>query len=110
MRELQDSEGLIAVMHARAPAAPSMVAMLQAQSDRLAAMEQELDKAQRSLNERKVIERAKGVLMAQMGVTEENAYKMLRKAAMDLNRRISEVAETILALPNPQEVLHGLKP
>ena len=42
---------------------------------RLASMEAELDTARRTLNERKVIERAKGVLMSRMGLTEEAAFR-----------------------------------
>lgn len=77
----------------------SMIALLQEQSARLAGVEGELDKARRTLNERKVIERAKGVLMARFSLSEEAAYKMLRRTAMDQNRRILEVAEAALVLP-----------
>lgn len=78
----------------------SMIAVLQAQSARLAAMEDELEKARRALKERKTIERAKGMLMARLGLTEEAAYKMLRKSSMDQNRCMQDVAEATLALAN----------
>ena len=42
-----------------------------------------------ALDERKVVERAKGILMKQRGMSEEAAYALLRKAAMNDNRRIS---------------------
>lgn len=77
----------------------AVVAMLQDQSDRLTRMENELETARRSLNERKLVERAKGLLMARMGIAEEAAYRMLRQTAMDQNRRIVDVAEAALALP-----------
>lgn len=77
----------------------SIIEVLQAQSDRIAKMETELDSARRALNERKVIERAKGVLMARFNLSEEAAYKMLQKTSMDQNRRLAEVAEAVLALP-----------
>lgn len=86
------SEGI----HARSDA--TLVEMLQAQSERLATMEAELDSARRALNERKTIERAKGILMARRNLSEEEAYKMLRKTAMDQNRRLVEVAEATLSL------------
>ena len=77
----------------------SIVSVLQAQSARLASMESELEKARRTLNERKVIERAKGVLMAHLSLSEEAAYRMLRKTAMDQNRLLIDIAEATLSFP-----------
>lgn len=82
----------------RASAQASMVEMLQAQSERLARMETELGAARRALHERKTIERAKGVLMARLNLSEVDAYKKLQKTAMDQNRRIVDVAESTLSL------------
>jgi len=76
----------------------SIIDVLQAQSQRLASMENELAAARRALHERKTIERAKGILMARFNLTEEAAYKKLRTASMDQNRRLVEVAESALAL------------
>ncbi|MEK8088059.1 nitrate- and nitrite sensing domain-containing protein [Aquabacterium sp. A3] len=81
-------------------AVSSMVELLQAQSSRLASMEAELESAKRALNERKVIERAKGALMSRLGLSEEAAYRALQKAAMDHNKRLVDVAEATLALPD----------
>lgn len=78
----------------------SMVDLLQTQSARLASMEAELDAARRALHERKVIERAKGALMSRLGLTEEAAFRSLQKASMDHNRRLLDVAEATLALPD----------
>lgn len=80
--------------------ASSLLDLLQAQSARLASMEAELDTARRTLNERKVIERAKGVLMSRMGLTEEAAFRALQKTSMDQNRRLLDVAEATLSLPD----------
>jgi len=80
--------------------ASSLLDMLQAQSARLATMEAELETARRTLNERKVIERAKGVLMSRMGLTEEAAFRALQKTSMDQNRRLLDVAEATLSLPD----------
>ncbi|WP_114649245.1 nitrate regulatory protein [Pseudothauera hydrothermalis] len=76
----------------------SVLDMLQAQSRRLQAMSDELHAVRSALNERKVIERAKGLLMAHRGLSEEQAYKMLRQTAMNQGRRLVEVAEATLAL------------
>lgn len=78
----------------------SLVELLQAQSSRLASMEAELESARRALDERKVIERAKGVLMARLGLTEEAAFRALQKTSMDQNRRLRDVAEATLSLPD----------
>jgi hypothetical protein len=78
----------------------SMVELLQTQSQRLASMEVELEAAKRALNERKIIERAKGVLMSRMGLSEEAAFRALQKTAMDQNRRLLDVAEATLSLPD----------
>ena len=78
----------------------SLLDLLQAQSARMAGMEAELDAARRALNERKVIERAKGMLMARLGINEEVAFRMLQKTSMDQNRRLLDVAEATLSLPD----------
>jgi len=56
----------------------------------------ELDRARTALDERKVVERAKGILMKERGLSEDAAYALLRKAAMNENRRISEVAQSVV--------------
>lgn len=76
----------------------SLQQLLERQSARLLQTEQELQKARRTLNERKVIERAKGALMKRLGLSEDAAYRALQKAAMDHNKRLLDVAEATLAL------------
>jgi len=88
----------------------SLVDLLQAQSAKLASVEVELDAARRALHERKVIERAKGALMSRLGMTEEAAFRSLQKAAMDHNRRLLDVAEATLALPDAFFVAPGSTP
>lgn len=80
--------------------AATWVQLLQDQSSRLARMEAELEGAQRALQERKVIERAKGALMSKLGLSEEEALRTLQKASMDQNRRLLDVAQATLALPD----------
>lgn len=48
------------------------------------------------LDERKLIDRAKGILMKTRGLDEEDAYRALQRMAMDRNRRIGEVARNVI--------------
>lgn len=56
----------------------------------------ELEQARSELVARKVVERAKGILMRSRGLSENDAYTLLRKTAMDQGRRISEVADSLV--------------
>lgn len=59
-------------------------------------MRSELAETRRALEERKVIDRAKGLLMKAKGLDEEAAYALLRKTAMDQGRRVADVAEALV--------------
>lgn len=59
-------------------------------------MRTELAEAKRALEERKVIDRAKGMVMKARGIGEDEAYALLRKAAMDQNKRVAEVAQALV--------------
>lgn len=61
------------------------------------ALRDQLGEAQMQLSERKLVERAKGLLMDEAGLTEEQAYRQLRKLAMDRGQRLAQVAERIVA-------------
>lgn len=76
----------------------SILSLVQQQAHRLQEMQEELDAVRAALNERKVIERAKGLLMAARQLSEAEAHKMLRQAAMNQNRRLLDVAQSVLAL------------
>jgi hypothetical protein len=76
----------------------SILELVQEQAQRLQAMGDELDTVRASLNERKVIERAKGLLMAHRHLSEAEAHKTMRQMAMNQNRRLIEVAEAVLAM------------
>ena len=56
----------------------------------------ELDTAKTQLAERKVLERAKGMLMKQMNLSEDDAFKRLRKMAMDRNIKLVEAAQRVI--------------
>lgn len=70
------------------------------QNLRLQAMEVELDTARASLQERKVIERAKGLLMAHRHLSEDAAHKLMRQTAMHQGKKMLDVAQAILAMAN----------
>lgn len=56
----------------------------------------ELEEAKSELKERKLIERAKGILMRSRGLSEQDAYALLRKTAMNQNRKLAEVAQSLV--------------
>jgi response regulator NasT len=59
-------------------------------------MARELEAARSELEGRKAIDRAKGILMKSRGLSEEAAYALLRKTAMNQNRKISEIAQSLV--------------
>ena len=61
-----------------------------------ARLQSELDHAKGALEERKIIDRAKGVLMQAKKMTEEKAYAVLRTTAMNQNKKIVEIAQSVL--------------
>ena len=61
-----------------------------------ARLQTELEKTKTALEERKVIERAKGVLMRLRQISEEDAYALLRRTAMNENRKIAEIAQSVV--------------
>lgn len=61
------------------------------------ALRQELNKAQAQLSARKSIERAKGILMSEQGLDEDEAYKRLRRLAMDRGEPLAVLAERVIA-------------
>lgn len=93
---------------------PSIFSAAQARFRQLRSLSEELDKARSQLSQRKLIERAKGIIMAERGTTEEQAYQLMRKTAMDRNKRLVDIAESIVSasellggqmVPNPVSVV-----
>lgn len=72
------------------------VAIARFEQDR--SLRHELARARSELSERKVIDRAKGLLMKRQGITEEAAYALLRKSAMDRGMKIADVARQLIDL------------
>lgn len=61
-----------------------------------ARMQAELEEARTALADRKTIDKAKAILMTNRGMSEPNAYALLRSTAMNQGRRIVEVAEALI--------------
>ena len=113
---LGDEEEALGMLHRDAADAPesqppigpqlerSVIDMVHEQARRLQAMHDELESARAALTERKLIERAKGILMAHRHLSEEEAYRALRQMAMNQKRRVADVAQAVLAMA---EVLPG---
>jgi hypothetical protein len=80
--------------------------VLQSQSKQLAAMGDELLAVRATIEERKVIERAKGMLMAHQGLSEEGAYSAMRDKAMSQNQKLIDVAKSILSLSEFLKLKH----
>lgn len=57
----------------------------------------ELDRTRASLEDRKIIEKAKGLLIKHRGLSEDQAYQALRKLAMDQNRKLIDIARSLLS-------------
>jgi AmiR/NasT family two-component response regulator len=61
-------------------------------------MRQETDNLRQALEDRKIIERAKGIIMKQMKIDEAEAFRRLQKTARDKNRKLIEIAQMILSV------------
>lgn len=61
------------------------------------ALKDELDATRNQLSERKTVEKAKGLLIKHKNIDEDQAYQSLRKMAMDKNKRIVDVAESVIS-------------
>lgn len=59
-------------------------------------MASELSAAKQALADRKTVDRAKGLLMRARGLSEDEAYTLLRRTAMDQNRKVADVASALV--------------
>jgi response regulator NasT len=59
-------------------------------------LQEELEIARTALSDRKLIDRAKGIIMAREGLDEDEAYTVMRKAAMNQQKRIGDIARAIV--------------
>lgn len=75
---------------------PSIIAIAVARFQAQQGLIRELEATRSKLAERKILDRAKGLLMQQKGISEDEAYRSLRKMAMDRGQPIVQVAETVI--------------
>lgn len=59
-------------------------------------LSRELEEARSALEERKIVDQAKGILMKSRGLSEADAYSLLRSTAMRQNRRLAEIAQSLV--------------
>ncbi|CAD7051163.1 MULTISPECIES: ANTAR domain-containing response regulator [Pseudorhizobium] len=59
-------------------------------------LQRELAEARSALEERKVVERAKGILMKMRGLSEEEAFALLRQSAMNEKKKMADIAQSIV--------------
>ncbi|WP_039057186.1 nitrate regulatory protein [Enterobacter sp. Bisph1] len=76
----------------------SLLTLVVQQSRRLQALDSELAALRETLNERKQIERAKNMLMQHRQLSEDEAYKTLRRMAMNQNKKLIDIASAMLAV------------
>jgi AmiR/NasT family two-component response regulator len=72
------------------------IELAQLRQDEFEALEAEVGKAQQALEDRKLVERAKGLLMSALQLSEQDAFRRLQKTARERNLRLAEVARRIV--------------
>jgi len=61
-----------------------------------ARLQDELDRTKTALEERKLIDRAKGIVMRLCNLSEQDAYALMRRTAMQENKKIAEIAQSVI--------------
>jgi response regulator NasT len=72
------------------------IALAMRRFEQFEALRKEAGDLRQALEDRKTIERAKGLLMKKVGLDEAEAFRRLQKLAMDSNRKMVEVAQMVL--------------
>ena len=75
---------------------PPAIELAKARFSEFRALEEEVDNLAEALETRKKVERAKGILMDQQGLTESEAFRKIQKMSMNTRRPMKEVAEAII--------------
>lgn len=70
------------------------------------AMRQETDNLRQALEDRKVIERAKGILMKRANLDEGEAFRRLQKLARDKNRKLIDIAQTVITAEEAYQLVN----
>jgi AmiR/NasT family two-component response regulator len=87
-----DGEEAVALAREEAPD----VYLFDIELPRLDGLEAEVDRAQQALVDRKLVERAKGLLMSALGLSEQDAFRRLQLTARERNLRLVDVAARIV--------------
>jgi two-component system, response regulator / RNA-binding antiterminator len=82
----------------KASRVPTILHVALARHEFMSEIRAELNAAQQKLAERKFVERAKGLLMKARGLSEDEAYHTLRRMAMERNRRMGDVAKSVIEM------------
>jgi response regulator NasT len=72
------------------------IALAAARHAEFQALEAEVDRAQQALEDRKIVERAKGLLMSALDLSEQDAFRRLQVTARERNLRLADVAARIV--------------
>ena len=75
-----------------------LLPLVRQQAQQLETMAQQLASLQATVDERKVIDQAKALLIRHQGYSEEQAWQTLRKMAMNQNKRMAEVASAMVSV------------
>ena len=84
---------------------PPAIALARAQFEREQALRREAAELRQTLEDRKLVERAKGAVTRRVGIAEDEAYRRLRKYASDRNQKLAEAARLIL---DAEEIFRAL--
>ncbi|PKE28759.1 transcription antitermination regulator [Rahnella sp. AA] len=88
----------------------AVLELVEQQSRQLQARDAELAELRATLTERKLIERAKSLLIQHHGMTEPQAHKTLRDMAMNQNKKLAEIADAMLAVSSVLAKKEGVTP
>jgi two-component system, response regulator PdtaR len=82
----------------------STIRLAASRAKELAAARKDASAARKQLENRKIIERAKGILMRRTGSSEQEAYRMLQRTSQDRSVPMVEIAQAVIeSEPNPKE-------
>lgn len=87
--------------------AHSLYDLIRSQVAHIHRVSEELEQTRRALTERKLVERAKGILMRNLRLSEEDAYRTMQTRAMEMNLKLADVAEKILQIGGGDRRAHG---
>ena len=97
----RDIDATAAVAYLAKPTAPASLdatlRMAAARSRALRRARDDADSARRQLEDRKLIERAKGILMRRTGATEQEAWSIIRRSSQDRSVAMAEIARAVLS-------------